>query len=328
METKVLVRNPPLSLIFMVFLHLLILFLPIYLIWLLVTGEKSVWNRGERVIAMIPLSILGLWMVYHLICFIRTVQRWIFHFSPNNSSGIYLKRDIIEFRVPIRWSRWNPLLKMRVVEMPVNDVCNTTFSDKRRPSLIVHTSRETIEIPSGTFTTGGYTLEQKLREHCPAIKSPVPGTVVWQPSTKAKLTLLATGGAILAASVIVIALVYASQPGDPESMFGFKIVALVAFLFGLGPILLSLLYSGQIIVDRRGVFYERSSKLLFISWQSFHSMKESNELGIKNIKIKGKNKQAIALSNMFGMGFPIDEIKQAVEINKELNSSLCYSPNP
>jgi len=259
---------------------------------------------------MIPISILLVWASFHLLYLLRRINRCVLHFSRKTAVGVRIKGDSIEFRIPVERSRWNPLLKMHIVETPLNEISVTTFNDERRASLLIKTPQETICIPSGTFAIGGYSLEQQLRGHCPGIQPSVSDTVIWRASPKTRIALLAIGSVIFAATATLIVI-----------GITLRLVFLFLSVFGLGPIFLSMLYGGKIVVDSRGIFYERSGKLIFISWKSFACIKVSDDLGIINTKIKGKHKQTISFSNMLGMGFSHHEIQETIEKIMKTTSS-------
>ncbi len=317
MRSITLAHTPPQSSIVTGLFHLLVLICPVWLAWLMFTGKQSPWNTSDRGIAGILLFVFGVWAAFHLLSLVPIIQRWVFAFGQR--AGVFLKQDTVEFRVPLRRSRWNPLLRMEAMETLLNGLRKTAFDNRRKSSLLIDTERGTICVPSGTFGVGGYTLEEQLRQHSPGLQPPLSGIVTWQASTKTRLALLGTGAAILTATSILIAFVYSpvyGPTGDPWKMLGFPTLSLLAFLFGLGSIFLSMIHRGRVVVDSRGVFHERSGTLNFVSWESFQNMKRSNDMGIITLTVKGNWKQAVYLTQVLGMGFPLSEIQETIETKR------------
>jgi hypothetical protein len=311
-EGRILARRPPLTSLLKAAVLIAMAALAIFGIIAIITSEKNFLDpqfAGIFWVFVIFIGILGVFGLWMLALFIRQVSRWVI-----SGAGVYSGAGGFRFGIPRTQAWWNPLLKVEDKEVQLTAVHGTHFNTSDKSTLMVETEDKKIEIPSGVFSTGGYTLDYRIRELVGGMLRPVKPEKIWSASLGIRIVMIVIGLLLIA---FFVAMAQTIQAGS-DSAKGLT----PFFIGGIAFFLLSLVHRGRVVVDVRGLFYERNGKVSFISWEALEKGKvkyhrEMLTLGLwSDLLIESASKFTrkadfrLRLTRIAGLGFPLRKIEE------------------
>ncbi len=289
-----------------------------FIIVAMITSEKNLLDPQAggvfwfRVVVMVLFGIFGLWM---LVLFIRQLSRWAL-----TGAGVYVSEAGFRFAIPHERGWWYPVLKIEEKDVPIVGLRDSHFDTSDKSTLTVKTDEDEIEIQSGTFHVGGYTLDSRLRQSTSDTLKPIEPEKVWSASLGVRMVMIVIGLILFLGPGILIGIFgLAGSPGAIESA---SKASAPLFIAGIALLALSVLHRGQVVVDGRGVFFERGGKVSFISWEALAGggvkyRREMLTFGLwSNLSIethstfKRKADCRIRLTRIAGLGFPLRKIEK------------------
>ncbi len=256
---------------------------------------------------VIVVAICGLLLVAACV---RIVQRW------TSSAQIRIEGGDVVLRLP-KHRPWWLLVQPGVVEtrIPVASIRALRILPLN-PAVLEIEADQTICVPSKVFATGVYSIDAALREEIGSGAWPHPTAKVgdfatWQTSHLVRIMMPVGGLALIAVAVVISAALGPTGGGK---------VAFLPFIFGLGLLIAVGFYRGRVILDPRGMFYERGGTTTYLAWSELDrkSLEVKSNLGgaWKELRITtAKNstiKQQVSLNRILGLGFPLVEISHEV----------------
>ncbi len=258
-----------------------------------------VWIRYGFVIAI---GLVGLFLVAACV---RIILRW------TSSARIAIEGGELVLRIPKRRSWWM-LIQTTVVETRIRIAeIRALRVLPHRPAVLEIEASQTIEIPSKLFATGVYTIDAALREAIGSGAWPHPtarleSLATWKTSHVVSVVMPIVGLALVASGIAIAGLL---------ALDGGKL-GFLPFLLGLGLLIAVAFYRGRIILDARGMFFERGGTTTYLAWSEIDPATfdvRSNLLGAwQELRVASAKTstapQVISLNRILGLGFPLGKI--------------------
>jgi hypothetical protein len=219
-----------------------------------------------------------------------------------DARGIVLRLPQIPFVL-------SPLLAIREHVVPWPEV-DLAFTPGRRSRLLVSRSRPEASVASGWFSVSLYDMESALRAAALNAGEEVAHLESTRIFDGSSPTILLIAGAACV-GVFGIAILAAPPLGAPLSLGAILGLALIGM--GLTP-------RKRVIADDRGVLLERGEHLDFIPRESLlearfevsRALFGAFQSGHIDTRI-GSSKIRLGFNRIFGLGFPVQEVMNAIE---------------
>jgi hypothetical protein len=261
---------------------------------------------------MILFGIFGLWM---LVLVIRLSSRW-----AQTDAGVYVISSGFRFAIPHERGWWYPFLELLEKDVPIAELRSAHFNISEKSTLTLETDKEKIDIPSGTFQVGGYTLDAMIRQSTGDRIKPIESEKVWSASLGVRMVMIVIGLILTLGPAILIGIFGTAD--NPEAFDSASKVSAPFFIAGIALLALSVIHGGQVVVDGRGVFFERGGKVSFISWEALAGgrvtyRREALTLGLwshlsieTHATFRRRADCRIRLTRIAGLGFPLRKIEK------------------
>jgi hypothetical protein len=293
-------------------------------------SEKKLFDPAEggifwaRIVMAAVMVMLALWMV---LLVLRTAGRWLMA-----DAGILLRGEEVVFRVPRLAGWFRPFYSVEEVALPRASVKGTSFSASESSVLTVETDRGRVEIPSGAFGADLYAVEA-------AVKGPSASAepkAEWAASSRMRRIIGGVIAAVIGAPIAAMIVVCIAMPKNKEAPAICGVALALCFILSLAFIMLLACYRGRLIADARGVFYACGGTVSFAPWELLdpagvdipvnpmvHGLLSYWRTLVIKTRAPFLKRPAckIHLARFLGMGFPIDEIRKALQDMIAINAA-------
>lgn len=313
-ERTVLASRPPgASLISLLFLLGLALAVALVFRFFLVTRPHLLSpSQGALFwIRIAVLAVVGVGGVFTGAAVVRIVLRWA------RRASVAVEGDELVFRVPAPRPWWRLLDgSLREVRIPRTEVRGVHMFPSAAIAVAIYAEHTTVAVPNGLFATGAHAIDGAIRRYAGAGEWPHPTAPVevlarWDASWPVRLGILGAGIAMLGLDVV-----FTAMAGLSGAKLGF-----LPFVLGIGLLISLGYYRGSVILDRRGVFWERGGATSVVLWSQLdpHSPAfKSNLLGIwRELEIRAARTSTagagrFALNQILWLGFPLRRIEHRI----------------
>jgi hypothetical protein len=221
------------------------------------------------------------------------------------SAGITANDEGLSLRIPVVPFVMAPYYAVRETFVPWSEV-DRRFTPGKESRYFVASTRPESEVPSGTFDRSNYAIDAAIAEQMQ--RSDPPQKVL---TGSSPAMLLTVGAMVLAVSGGGMVWLFDTAPVLAQLMA-------LPWIFGLALIAMGASPAKRVIIERRGIFLERGAKLDFVPSTAYDSLRVEFE-GMQNGAFKSGKVIAtvdgkavtIGFNQVFGFGFPVDDIRAA-----------------
>jgi hypothetical protein len=312
---RILAKRPPLGSLLAFVVYAAIAYGLVWIVRYFIDERARLFDDKEGPIVFFRMGFVAAIAIGALLLMVacaRIVQRWTM-----SSCRISIDGDTIVLRLPRRRRWWMPLLpRCEELRIATAEVRALRILPHDPAVLEIEAGTRTAYVPSKLFSVGVFSLDAALREVIGSGKWPHPTARPdelrrWNASTVVQLAMPIVGVALLVASMALL-IATRGAIGKP---------ALVPFVFGLGLLIAVAFYRGRIVLDARGMFFERGGTTTFVAWSELdvqslgirsNLLGAWNELRVETAKASTAP-QRISLNRILGLGFPLRDISSELE---------------